>query len=198
MRCQSRNALHFRTTLLSAELLKSQLPPKQHRLAGLSGFVFAAKLVRKVRHKVHSACLRRGSTLKYSGQWGVHPPSLRCMDNDYGFEIGMGHTLRDRGRAQFQGCNSKSNASRVLYPHPLKRKVLQVSCTVPSFLLTTILLFQRALPRRCTMCIYLIFLFEFRSVFSKQICRVYALAVLWFASQTCLEAHETGFLMGPQ
>lgn len=104
------------------------------------------------------------------------------------------YSLKDRGRALFQGCKSKSNASRVLYPRPRRRKVLQVSCTVPSFLLTTILLLPgRALPRRCTMYIYLIFLFGFRSVFAKYICQVCALAVLWFASQTCLEACETGF-----
>lgn len=77
------------------------------------------------------------------------------------------------------------------YPHPpkKKRKTFQVSCTVPGFLLYHIPSTPREFPLgNCfnfdPTYIYLSFLFQFKSLFSKQICQLYALTVLWFASRS--------------
>lgn len=77
----------------------------------------------------------------------------------------------------------------VIPPPKKKRKTFQVSCTVPSVLLYHIPSTPREFPLgNCfnfdPKYIYLSFLFQFQSLFSKQICQLYALALV------CLSANQ--------
>lgn len=50
-------------------------------------------------------CLSRSSGWKYLGQAGIHPPSVRCENSEYGFEIDVGIFLKGRRQILFETHN---------------------------------------------------------------------------------------------